>query len=166
MDREPGTGSDERSGFPVAFVAGLIIVFIVGACVVLLTRHTSTRQAAAAAASAKLPFGPAEQAYASNIQISDIRMARATNLLRQEFTYVGGTITNSGTRPIRALSVVIEFYDPFNQVVLRDTKQLIGMRDALLGAGQHRDFEVVLERVPAQWNQHVPTFRVTGLVLQ
>lgn len=166
MNREPGTDGEERSGFPVAFVAGLVIVAIAGACVVLLSRHSSTRQAAAAAASAKLPFGPAEQAYASNIQFGGIGLARATNLLRQEFTYVGGTITNNGGRSIRALVVVIEFHDPFNQVVLRDAPQLIGLRSTPLGPGQHRDFEVTLERVPAQWNQQVPTFRVTGLVLQ
>jgi len=166
MDREPGTDRDEPNGFPVAFVAGLVIVAIVGAFVVLLTRHSSTRQAAAAAAAAKLPFGSDEQAYASNIQVSDIRMARATNLLRQEFTYVAGTVTNNGTRSIHALSEVIEFHDPFNQVVLRDTQQLIGTKSAPLGPGQKRDFEVTLERVPAQWNQREPTFRVTGLVLQ
>jgi hypothetical protein len=164
MDREPAADREEHSSFPAAFVAGLIIVFIVGACVVLLTRHSRTRQIAAA--TAKLPFGPTEQAYASDIQIGNIGMARATNLLKQEFTYVGGTITNNGSRSIAALVVVIEFHDPFNQVVLRDTQQLIGPRNAPLGPGQHRDFEVTLERVPAQWNQQAPTFRVTGLVLQ
>jgi hypothetical protein len=166
MNQEPGTDRREGSGFPVAFIAGLVVVAIVGACVVLLSRHSSTQQAAAAAAAAKLPFGPDEQAYASNIQFSGIGLARATNLLRQEFTYVGGTITNNGGRSIRGLVVVIEFHDPFNQVVLRDTQQLIGMKSTPLGPGQHRDFEVTLERVPAQWNQREPTFRVTGLVLQ
>jgi len=164
MDPEPGRGSEERSGFPEAFVAGLGIVFIVGACVVLLTRHSRTQQVAAAAA--KLPFGPAEQAYASNIQISDVKMARAMNLLKQEFTYVGGTVTNNGARSVAGLVVAIEFRDPFNQVVLRDTQQLIGARNATLAPGQHRDFEVAVEHVPAQWNQQPPTFRVTGLLFQ
>ncbi len=165
MDPEPTElGREERSGFPAAFVAGLAVVLIVFGCIVLISRYSHSRQVASA--SAKLPFGPAEQAYASNIQVGNILMARATNLLNQEFTYVSGTITNGGTRTVRGLVVVMEFRDPFNQVVLRDTEQLIPPGSAPLGPGQQRDFQITLEHVPAQWNQQVPSFRVTGLLLQ
>lgn len=150
--------------FPGAFVAGLVIVGIAVGCIVVLTRYSHLHQEQVA--SAKLPFGPEEKAYAENIRFDNIQMARATNLLNQEFTYVNGTLTNGGARSIRALSVTMEFRDPFNQVVLRDTEQPIGMGNAPLGAGQKRDFQITLEHVPAQWNQQVPTFRVTGLVLQ
>ena len=161
---EPETEREERSSFPGAFLAGLVLVFIVVGCVVLLSRYAHSRQTAAA--SAKLPFGPAEQAYAHSIQFGNIQMARATNLLNQEFTYVNGTMTNGGARSIAGLTVVMEFRDPFNQVVLRDAEQLIRTANAPLGPGQHRDFQITLEHVPAEWNQQVPTFRVTGLLLQ
>lgn len=164
MDPEPETARERRSSFPGAFLAGLVIVFIVVGCVVLLSRYAHSRQTAAALA--KLPFGPAEQAYAGSIQFGNIQMARATNLLNQEFTYVNGTMTNGGTRSIVALNVIMEFRDPFNQVVLRDTEQLVGTANAPLGPGQHRDFQITLEHVPAEWNQQVPTFRATGLLLQ
>lgn len=164
MDPEPETVRERRSSFPGAFLAGLVIVFIMVGCVVLLSRYTHSRQTAAA--SAKLPFGPAEQAYVGSIQFGNIQMARATNLLNQEFTYVNGTMTNGGARSIVALNVIMEFRDPFNQVVLRDTEQLIGTANAPLGPGQHRDFQITLEHVPAEWNQQVPTFRATGLLLQ
>ena len=164
MDPEPQTEREERSSFPVAFLAGLVIVFIVVGCAVLISRYAHSRQTAAA--SAKLPFGPAEQAYAGNIQFGNIQMARATNLLNQEFTYVNGTMTNGGARSIGRLSVVMEFRDPFNQVVLRESEQLIGRGNAPLAGEQHRDFQITLEHVPAEWNQQVPTFRVTGLLLE
>jgi hypothetical protein len=164
MDPEPAASQKERSSFPAAFVAGLVIVFVVVTCVVLITRSFHSRQVASV--SAKLPFGPEEQAYAKNIRFGNIQMARATNLLNQEFTYVNGTMTNGGTRSIRALVVTIEFRDPFNQVVLRDTEQLMGPANAPLGPGQQRDFQITLEHVPADWNQQVPSFRVTGLILQ
>jgi hypothetical protein len=164
MEPEPTTRRGEGSRFPAAFVAGLVIVFIVVACVVGVSRYAHSRESAAA--SAKLPFGPVEQAYASNIHFDNITMARATNLLNQEFTYVSGAMTNVGQRPIRTLEVTMEFHDPFNQVILRDAEQLVTPANAPLGAGEHRDFQVTLEHIPAEWNQQYPTFRITGLVLQ
>ncbi len=38
-------------------------------------------------------------------------MARAKNLLNQEFTYLGGTISNDGAQNIKAMEVTIEFHD-------------------------------------------------------
>jgi hypothetical protein len=164
MEPEPTTRRDKGGRFPAAFVAGLVIVFFVVACVVGLSRYAHSRQSAAA--TAKLPFGPGEQAYANNIHFDGITMARATNLLNQEFTYVSGTTTNAGSRSIRTLEVTMEFHDPFNQVILRDAEQLVTSTNSPLGAGEHRDFQVTLEHIPAQWNQQYPTFRITGLVLQ
>jgi hypothetical protein len=166
MEPEPQETSTarERRTFPAAFIAGLIVVFVVFGSIVLISRYSHKQQVAKVAAG--LPFGPPEQAYAKNIQVGDVRMARAANLLNQEFTYVGGTITNSGDRTVRALTMVIEFHDPFKQVVLRDSEQLITTSNAPLGAEQNRNFQVALERVPPEWNQEVPTFRVTGLLLQ
>lgn len=161
---EPTTGRKEGSGFPAAFMAGLVVVFIVVACAVLASRYTRSRESAAAAV--KLPFGPVEQAYAGNIHFDNIQMSRATNLLNQQFTYVAGTMTNAGPRPIRALAVAMEFRDPFNQVVLRDAEQLIEPANPPLGAGEHRDFQITLEHIPVEWNQQYPTFRVTGLILE
>jgi hypothetical protein len=164
MEPEPTARRDEGRQFPAAFVAGLVIVFIVGACVVGVSRYARSRESAAAAA--KLPFGPAEQAYASNIHFDNITMARATNMLNQEFTYVAGVMTNAGSQSIRTLEVTMEFHDPFNQVILRDTQQLVTPANAPLAAGEHRDFQVTLEHIPAEWNQQYPTIRVTGLVLR
>jgi hypothetical protein len=164
MEPEPTARRDEGRQFPAAFVAGLVIVFIVVACAVGVSRYARSRESAAALA--RLPFGPIEQAYASSIHFDNITMARATNLLNQEFTYVSGTMTNAGSRSIRTLEVTMEFHDPFNQVILRDTEQLVTLANAPLGAGDRRDFQVTLEHIPAEWNQQYPTIRVTGLVLQ
>src|SRR5579863_1643708 len=88
--------------FPVAFVLGAVIVLILGAAVVLLSRtvHTST------AAPVSLPFGAAESAYAPNIHFQDLQLARSTNMLNQEFTYVGGTLSNDGDRSVAGLEAI------------------------------------------------------------
>jgi hypothetical protein len=114
----------------------------------------------------KFPFGPAEQAYAPHIQFLDIQLAHATNFLNQDFTYVAGTVFNDGPRKVRGLEVTVEFHDPFHQVILRDSNQLIGSKDAPLEPGQRRDFQVQMEHLPAEWDKQYPSIRVTGLALE
>jgi hypothetical protein len=162
---EPGSSSyqEERSRMPIIFAAGAVIVLL-GVGGLLLATQFSQRHGTTAAA--KLPFGPTEQAYAERIHFLNPQMARATNFLNQEFTYIAGTISNDGTRTIRAMEVTLEFQDPINQVVLREPRQLIGSDTKPIEAGQRSDFQVQLEHVPVTWSQQYPTMRVTGLVLE
>jgi hypothetical protein len=93
-------------------------------------------------------------------------MAHSTNFLNQEFTFVAGSIVNSGDRALVGLQVVIEFHDQFNQTVLRDSEIILPPTALPLPAGQTRDFQVILERIPSDWNRQYPSIRVTGLVLK
>ncbi|MFY9801701.1 MAG: FxLYD domain-containing protein [Candidatus Acidiferrales bacterium] len=162
---EPGESSysAERRRFPLAFLLGILIVSILFGGFVLMTRHM---RGPAEAAAVKLPFGPAEQSYAARIHFTDIQMARATNFLKQEFTYVAGTISNDGVQSIGALQVAVEFHDDLNQVILRETEVLIPPHSDPLPAGQRRDFQITLEPIPAEWNHQYPSVTVTGLILQ
>ena len=108
----------------------------------------------------------AEQTYAERIHFLNVQMARATNFLNQEFTYVAGTISNDGTRTLRALEVTLEFHDPMNQVVLRETQRLIGRSEQPLDGGQRRNFQITLDHVPATWDQQYPSIRASGLILE
>lgn len=162
---EPGETSyrEQRSRLPMAFLAGAIIVLLIFGGFLLLTH---VMHSIGAADAAKLPFGPAQQAYAPHIQFLDIRLAHATNFLNQDFTYVAGTIFNDGTRKVRGLEITVEFHDPFHQVILRDTNRLIGSADAPLEAGKRRDFQIQMEHLPAQWDKQNPAIRVSGLALE
>ncbi|MGA8145246.1 MAG: FxLYD domain-containing protein [Candidatus Acidiferrales bacterium] len=162
MSPEEIPEKQERSQFPIAFAAGAVVVLLVLGGVVLLSRGSHPNGPGAAV---KLPFGPTEQTYAERIHFNDIQMAKANNFLNQEFTYIAGTLSNDGTRSIRALEVTLEFHDPFNQVILRETEPLVGAKDQALGGGQRRDFQITLEHVPVEWNQQYPSIRVTGLLL-
>jgi hypothetical protein len=163
---EPIERMDQDAGrkFPAAFAAGagVVLVFIVG--IVFLTKSMQTPGGPKAVA--KLPFGPVEQAYANRIHFGAGQMARSSNLLNQEFTYIAGTLSNDGDRPLRALDATFEFHDQFNQVILRQEERLIGTNAQPVGAGQHFDFQITLEYVPSTWSQQYPTIRVTGLTLQ
>ena len=154
--------SEERSRLPVAFAAGLVIVTLLLGAAVLLSRYSSP---AGPQAVKPLPMGPAEQAYAQQIHFLEPKMSRAANFLNHEVTFVFGTLENAGNRRIKQIEITLEFHDPFNQVVLRDTQRLFLPAEAPLGPGQQRDFQVGYEHISAQWNNGYPSIRVTGLDL-
>jgi hypothetical protein len=162
---EPGESSyrEDRSRLPVAFAAGIVIVLILFGGLLLLTRVVQSHSPSAAA---KLPFGAEEQAYAQRIHFVDIQLAHATNFLNQDFTYVAGAISNDGDRTVRALELTVEFHDPFKQVILRESQQVIGPDTGTVGGGQRHDFQMTLEHLPATWNHENPALRVTGLILE
>jgi hypothetical protein len=154
--------SEERSRLPIAFVAGLVIVTLLLGAAVLLSRYSTP---VGPQVLKPLPMGPAEQAYAPQIHFLEPKMSRAANFLNQEVTFVFGTLENGGNRRIKQIEITLEFHDPFNQVVLRDTQRLFFPGAAPLAPGQQRDFQVGYEHVSAQWNNVYPSIRITGLDL-
>ena len=163
---EPGESSysADRRRFPAAFLAGVVVMALLFGGFYLLTRIFGMPGTAVAE---KLPFGPTEQAYAERIRFNDLHMSRSTNMIKQEFTYVNGTMSNDGVQTIAAMEVTVEFRDGLNQVILHDSQFVIALHgDPPLNAGLSREFQVTLEHVPAEWNQEYPSIRVTGLMLQ
>ncbi|MBZ5697214.1 MAG: DUF2393 domain-containing protein [Acidobacteriia bacterium] len=154
--------SVERSRLPVAFLAGLVIVALLIGGAVLFSRFSSP---AGSETVKPLPMRPSEQGYAPQIHFLEPKMSRAANFLNQEVTFIFGTIENGGNRRIRQIEITLEFHDPFNQVVLRDTQRLFPPNAAPLAPGERRDFQIGYESIPAQWNNVYPSIRVTGLGL-
>jgi hypothetical protein len=113
-----------------------------------------------------LAMGQAEQAYVSQIEFLEPQVARASNFLNQEVTFVFGAVRNNGPRAIRQIEITLEFHDVFRQVVLRDTQRLFGSRAIPLASYHRRDFQLTYESMPAQWNQAYPEIRITGLAVE
>jgi hypothetical protein len=160
---EAKAAESERRRLAILLAVGAAVVVLLAAGLILVSRSLQPRGPAAAA---KLPFGPAEQAYAEQIHFQDIEMSRATNFLNQEFTYVTGAISNDGTRTLAGLEITIEFHDQFNQVILRQSQRVVGPTARPLLGGAQRAFQVTFEHIPLQWNQQYPSIRVTGLAFQ
>jgi hypothetical protein len=147
------------------------IVLLVGAAamiVLLGALYLASRYAPATVTppDQPLPMGAAEQAYAPQVEFVDMKVARATNFLNQEATFVFGTTANNGPRSIRQVEVTFEFHDVFQQVVLRDKQRLFGPSAAPLAPSQTRDFQLTYDTMPAQWNQAPPSVHITGLALE
>lgn len=152
--------TEERSRLPIAFLVGIVIVTLLVTGAVLYSRYATP---AGAEIDKPLPMGSAELAYAPQIHFLEPKMSRAANFLNQEVTFVFGTVENGGDRKIKQIEITLEFHDPFNQVVLRDTQRLFLPNASPMLPGQQRDFQVGYEHISAQWNNGYPTIRVTGL---
>jgi len=59
----------------------------------------------------------------------------------------------------------VEFFDDLHQVVLRESRSVLGSPSAALAPGQRRTFSISFDRVPASWNLQQPSVQVTYLQL-
>jgi hypothetical protein len=162
IDTQP-TEEKDRSQLPIALLAGVVVVVIVAALIVLLSR---TIHVAAPVAVPTMPFGAPEQAYAARMQLNDIHLARSSNLLNQQFTYVSGTIVNNGDRTVTGVTVTVDFLDSDYKVALHDSEPVINFSDQPIPAGQSHDFTMTIEKYPETWNQEMPKVKITGLNLK
>jgi hypothetical protein len=112
-----------------------------------------------------LNMAPAEQEYAKKIEVGNIALSRAENFLHQEVTTLNGEVYNSGVEPVLGLSITTEFSDDMNQVVLRETRKVLGNPEVALAPGERRAFEIAFEHVPNSWNMRTPALRVSSLQL-
>lgn len=151
-----------KSDFPVAFLIGAAIVGLLVAGLFFYTRNARP----GGPLLAQLPMGEQERSYAGEIRFADFQMGRAQNLLNQESTYIAGKVYNDGPRAVRDIEVSVEFHDVMNQVVLRDTRRVIGSYGVALPASSSQYFQFTFEHVPVDWNVQVPSIKVVGLLLQ
>jgi hypothetical protein len=154
---------DSNRRAPVVLLVGAVAMIVLIGVVYFAGRYAPVT---VTPAEKPLPMGSAEQAYAPQIQFQDMKVARATNFLNQEATFVFGTTANNGPRGIRQIEVTLEFHDLFQQVVLRDKQRLFSPTAVPLAPNQTRDFQLTYDSMPAQWNQAPPTVQVTGLDLE
>ncbi len=145
-------------------MAGLIVIAVLAGIVVLLSHFVKTGQQQDVLS--PLPFGAAEQVYASQIHFQDLRLSQSDNLINQKFTYVAGIVSNDGPRTVAAIEVVVEFHDQFKQVILKDTQRPIRRSDPPLKVGEQREFNLAIDQgLPSTWDQQYPSIRITGLLL-
>jgi hypothetical protein len=109
---------------------------------------------------ANVPMSAAEQEYLKKIEVGNLALSRAENFLHQEVTILNGEVLNSGSRFVSDLRVTTEFADDMNQIVLRETREVLATTDAALAPGERRNFEISFEHVPTSWNMQQPAVRV------
>jgi hypothetical protein len=157
----PEQSPPDRGRFNFALIlAAVAVLVIVGALYFLPGRQSPP---GSAPPGTHFTFGAREQAYAPRIHIENIALSRAENFLHQEITTLTGELVNGGDRALRGVEVTIEFSDDMQQIALREGRPVLTALTPALAAGEHREFDISFEHIPASWNRQTPSVRVSGL---
>lgn len=113
--------------------------------------------------------------YAASLPISGIQMSEADSFSGAKVTYIDGQIANTGNRTITAITVQVGFRSDVGQYAQRLAEPLSLIRTrqpyvdiepvsaAPIEPGQQRDFRLIFDTVPAEWNQQYPEVRVINV---
>ena len=143
-------------------VAALIVVVVIVALVV---------------AGGKKPAPPPNtlqpaDAYAASLPLSQFAMSESGNLSGGKLTYLDGHVGNTGDRTVTGVTVQVVFQNDEAMPPLIETLPLtlIRMKDpyidtepvasAPLKPGDDKEFRLIFEAIPQNWNQQMPEVRV------
>jgi len=157
-------GPEERKPLPLNVLLGVLVVVAIALSFWFAFKTPAGGSARAGQPNVSVPMSAVEQAYAKNIQIENIALSRAENFIHQEVTILNADAVNAGPQSVAVLIVTVEFFDDLHQVVLRESRSVLGS-SATLAPGQRRTLTISFDRVPASWNLQQPSVQVTYLQL-
>jgi len=143
-------------------VAGLIVVAILAGLIIAGRRHPEP------SSNAVLPLDP----YAASLPITGIVMSESTSLSGGKSTFIDGRLQNTGPRTVTGAIVQVFFRNdeglpprieslPISLVRTRepyvDTQPVSA---APLPPGDTREFRLIFEAIPGNWNLQVPEIHV------
>jgi hypothetical protein len=157
----------EGGGVPAAAwgVAGLVVV------VVLIGLVFATRHKSQASPNTIQPLA----AYAAELPLSQLAMSESTSLSGGKSTFIDGHIENAGGQTVSGVTVQVIFRNdeamppqvetlPLSVVRMRepyiDTQPISAYP---LKPGDERDFRLIFETIPANWNTQMPEIHVISV---
>jgi Protein of unknown function (DUF2393) len=156
--KPPEGGGTPVMAWSVAGLAVLVVVIVL----VMMGRHKT------AAPSTIQPLAP----YAANLPMSQLAMSESTSLSGGKSTFIDGHIRNTGNQTVSGMTVQVIFRNDEAMPPQIDTLPLSLVRTrepyvdtqpvsaAPLKPGDERDFRLIFESIPANWNTHMPEIRI------
>ncbi len=163
-----GQTTREKTSWVPWIVAAAVIVMGIG--VWILTGGHSVPQNQTTGTG----MAPADP-YAASLSIGGLQMSEATSFSGSKVTYIDGQITNNSSQTLTAITVQVGFKSDLGQYAQRISVplNLIRTREpyvdtqpvsaAPLQAGQQRDFRLIFDTVPPDWNMQFPEIRVISV---
>lgn len=145
-------------------VSGLVIVAIVAAIIIFTRQRAPANPGGANLA----PAAP----YAASLALSNLQMSQAGSMVGGQNTYLDGQVTNQGSKSVTGITVQVGFWGFTRQLVGKPTMPLALIRTrqpyvdtepvsaAPILPGQTRDFRLIFDSVPQDWNQNYPEIRM------
>ena len=166
LGTSPNPASTERAK-PSAATVAIAAVVLVAIALTLWIVLKSPEEKPTGTVQLNVPgkMNAQEQAYAKTLRIENIALSRAENFIHQEVTILKADVVNDGPQAVQRLFVTVEFFDDMRQIVLRETRPVLGTPPTPLPPAQRRSFEISFDRVPSSWNMQQPAVTVAALQL-
>ena len=105
----------------------------------------------------QITLTPEARGYVRNLKLSDVEMKASESYMKSTIVEITGKITNNGSRSLRLVEINCIFYDPYNQVVLRERVPIVRSKTSTgLAPGETRSFRLPFDSLPQSWNQGMP----------
>ena len=156
---------DPKKQLPIIPILGFLVLVAIAPVLWIALRAPEAGPSGTAVLALSAKMSPEERAYAKSIHIENIVLSRAENFIHQEVTILDADAVNAGRQSVAGLAVTVEFFDNLHQVVLRETRGVLGTPPVVLTPGQKRSFSISFDRIPASWNLQQPSVRLTYLQL-
>jgi hypothetical protein len=158
-----GTDPEARAGLPIAVwvVAALIVAVVVGVLVFAGKKPPAAPNTLQPAA-----------AYAASLPLSQLAMSESTSISGTKVTYLDGHVQNTGSSTVAGATVQVVFQNDEQLAPQIDTMPLTLIRTRQpyvdtepvsadpLKPGDDREFRLIFESVPANWNTQMPEVRI------
>jgi hypothetical protein len=157
---EPSPLSEKRDWRPVYLGVGLVVI-VMGIVVFFLRPQP------------KVVHAP--DPYIASVKLSDIKMSVAQNFVGASFTYIDGTVTNTGSQTVTSATTHIVFRDSIGQVAQAEDFPLkilqtsgpypdtVDLSTLPLGPGKSRQFRLTFEHISAEWNHAYPEVQIVDV---
>jgi hypothetical protein len=170
-DDNPGFLVSQQTGEKTSWLPWIIaaVVVVVGLAIVAILGGRSTPETPGGTGMA------AADPYADKLPMTGVQMSEATSFSGGKVTYIDGQIANNGDRTLAAITVQVGFHSDVGQFAQRIALPLSLIRTrqpyvdtqpvsaAPLEPGQTRDFRLIFDSVPADWNLQIPEIRVINV---
>ena len=158
------TKQSEGGGMPLKAwaVAGLVVLAVVAGLVIAGRRKTT----------GPLNTIQPPAAYAANLPLSQLAMSESTSLSGGKSTFVDGRVQNTGSQTVTGITVQVLFRNeegmppqvetlPMSLIRTREPyvdTQAVGA--AALKPGDEREFRLIFEAIPGNWNMQMPEVHI------
>ena len=158
----PTSAATPRMPVSVWIIAGLVVLAVVVGLVF------AGRKKAEVPPNTVLPLA----AYAANLPLSELAMSESTSLAGGKSTFVDGHIKNTGGQTVTGVTVQVIFRNDEAMPPQVETAPLMLIRTrepyvdtqmvsvAPLKAGDEREFRLIFESIPTNWNYQMPEVHV------
>jgi hypothetical protein len=99
---------------------------------------------------------PEAKAYVRNLKLSDVEMKATDSAMAKSLIEIVGNIANNGDRKLKLVELNCIFYDPYNQVVLRERVAIVRTKAGGLAPGETKPFRMPFDNLAGSWNQAMP----------